>query len=50
MDEIPFEKVSVDDAKRALRGDAAKSEVRPAPQKDWGSSRNFLGPPPPPLI
>lgn len=40
MDEIPFEKVSVEDVKRALQADTAKTETRPLPQKDWGNSRS----------
>ena len=40
MDEIPFEKVSVEDAKRALRTDAAKNEVHPAPAKKWEQERH----------
>jgi hypothetical protein len=43
MDEIPFEKVSVEEAKRALHGDTAQNAVRPPPQRDWGNSRNLLG-------
>lgn len=45
MDEIPFEKVSVEEAKRALQAEAAKSEPRPLPQRDWGRSNNFLAAP-----
>lgn len=39
MDEIPFEKVSVEDAKRALHGNTAKSSVPPVQAKDWSGKR-----------
>ena len=39
MDEIPFEKVSVEEAKRSLQGDVVKSEISPPPVKKWDRSR-----------
>lgn len=44
MDEIPFEKVSVEDARRALNGDPAKDKVWTVHPTDWSKSRrNFDG-------
>jgi hypothetical protein len=43
MDEIPFEKVSVEDAKRVLQADTLKNDVRPAPPNKWERSRSMPG-------
>jgi len=38
MKEIPFEKVSVDEARRVLHGDVARPVAAP-PARDWSSAR-----------
>lgn len=43
MDKIPFEKVSVEDAKRALHGEPAKDVKPVVPAKDWRASRLDFG-------
>lgn len=39
MDPIPFVKVSIEEAKAALQGQAIKKEVLPALQRDWSGRR-----------
>lgn len=39
MDQIPFVKVSIEEAKAALQNDAIKKDVAPRPKKDWTAKR-----------
>ncbi|RZI42786.1 hypothetical protein EGT07_12410 [Herbaspirillum sp. HC18] len=40
VDEIPFVKVSVEEAKKSLQSDLAKKEVALPPPKDWHRARH----------
>ncbi|HYD60098.1 MAG TPA: hypothetical protein VEC35_07070 [Noviherbaspirillum sp.] len=45
MDEIPFEKVSVEDAKRVMQAGAVKNEAHSAPANKWERNRSMPGQP-----
>lgn len=42
MDQIPFVKVSIEEAKAALQGDILKKQAAPQPKKDWAPRRMSL--------